>query len=188
MTLGQLNVHATVLLQGALLVVLGSYLARFRWQLPWLGALLLYFAVREVQSIRFLLHARGHGSAAGLTDAVMFGATAMLLVALILTSGRMLAGLRAMQDAAAYREEECRRALRDYEQLVRHRLFNPLTVIAGAAQTVRADVVDDVTRDQLLEAIVTATEQMREATLEPVAVSSEEHSLRAQPRPLVRHA
>lgn len=82
------------------------------------------------------------------------------------------------------------RALSDYEQIVRHRVMNPLMVIEGAAHTLRAGIVTDhETCEQLLTAIVESSQRLKHVTLEPEVQRVEEAKLRAaihpsRPRPL----
>lgn len=53
----------------------------------------------------------------------------------------------------------------DSERL-RHRFFNPLTVVRGSAQTLLARELDDAQRDELLHAIVAASSQIERVVLE----------------------
>jgi signal transduction histidine kinase len=86
-------------------------------------------------------------------------------------------------DLAAYRAEEYERARLDYHQIVRHRMMNPLTVIEGAAQTLKSGASDSPEiRDQLCEVITNMTRELHEMTLEPERRDVLERGLQAVPR------
>lgn len=86
---------------------------------------------------------------------------------------------------AASRAAEYERALADYHSLMRHRIGNPLTVIVGAAMTLR-DVtgLDETTREQMLAMIIESARHLQAVTLEASPVTPEEIGL--QPRPETR--
>lgn len=87
--------------------------------------------------------------------------------------------LRSREHALEYA-----RARRDYEQLMRHRIANPLTVVEGGVQTLVAlgDRLDTPTRGALLAAIADAAARLREVSIDPAQRSAEEHELHASPR------
>ena len=78
---------------------------------------------------------------------------------------------------------EYRRALRDYTQLVRHRLANPLTAITAGVQTLlHLDTeLDPATRQQILEAMAETAHRLENAILHPEIHSSEERDLSPVP-------
>ncbi len=108
---------------------------------------------------------------------------AFTLIVVLFTIEGMLRGVAAREDAAHYRAEEYARARRHYTQVVRHRIFNPLAVIRGSAQTLRdrPEIVDP-TRGQLLEAIVDASDEIETISLEPERRDDNERGLDAFPR------
>lgn len=57
-------------------------------------------------------------------------------------------------------------------QFVRHLLFNPLSVVRGAAQTLLARELDPALRAQLLEAIVTSSADIERVLLDLLDPSS----------------
>ncbi len=168
----------------AMVIALTRFLPRFWREMPWLVALTAYFALRTAK--RFV-GAANHHEAIGL-DLYLDLILLPVLVLIIVASNRMIAGFQAARDEAEYRRDEYERARRDYEQLVRHRLFNPLTVVRGAAMTLKAGVPDDQVRDSLLDAICDAADAIQNTTLEPERRSGEEHTLDAVPGPLRRQA
>lgn len=89
----------------------------------------------------------------------------------------------ARVDEADLRESEYRRARADYEQIVRHRLMNPLTTIRGSAQTLQLAGVAEDARKQLLDAIVEASEQLERVTLDPEQLDTVETSSDLDPTP-----
>jgi signal transduction histidine kinase len=82
-------------------------------------------------------------------------------------------------DEARYRAREYDRARRDYTQVVRHRIANPLTVIQGAAQTLDAAELDEATRHALRVSIIAAAQQLEAISLEPTRGGVEERDLDA---------
>lgn len=107
---------------------------------------------------------------------------AATLVAIMLTIEPIARGIAAREDAARYRATEYERARRHYEQVVRHRLFNPLTVIRGAALTLRDEqLTDPAVRAQLLDAIVDASDEVERVSLAPERRDELERDLDAIP-------
>jgi signal transduction histidine kinase len=82
-------------------------------------------------------------------------------------------------DEARYRAREYDRARRDYTQVVRHRIANPLTVIQGAAQTLDAAELDEATRHALRVSIIAAAQELEAISLEPTRGGVEERDLDA---------
>lgn len=69
-------------------------------------------------------------------------------------------------------------------QLVRHLLFNPLSVVRGSAQTLLARELDPAVRSQLLEAIVASSVDIERVLLDLLGPSSTTGGW--QPAPLYR--
>ena len=140
-----------------------------------------YFTLRSLS--RFsdaLLH---DGAEHATTDIMLDVLLAITLVLVITTLEPIARGIAAREDAARYRAEEYDRARRHYEQVVRHRLFNPLTVIRGAAVTLRDDrIADEDVRARLLEAIVEASDEIEDVSLVPDRRDELERDLDAIPR------
>lgn len=114
-------------------------------------------------------------------------ATTVAILAYLVLAGRPLVRTAARTvRRAGRRADEYERARRDYTQVVIHRLFNPLTVIRGAAQTLQARELDEATRMRLLEAIVSASREIERVTLEPGRRRPEEVEL--QPLPAAAEA
>lgn len=89
--------------------------------------------------------------------------------------------------AAAFEQESWERARRDYVQLVRHRLANPLTIIRAAADTLGSDYADDrASRRQLAQLVEDACRRIEELDTSPVSRSVEERTLAAVPPKLGR--
>lgn len=90
------------------------------------------------------------------------------------------------REIAASRAEaaEYDRARRDYEQLMRHRIANPLTVVSGGIETLRTygERLDAGTRALLLDDISEALARLDLVEVTPTPVSVEEHCLDAVPR------
>jgi signal transduction histidine kinase len=107
----------------------------------------------------------------------------MFLLVLIIIGGRSLADAAlATLELARYRVEEYTRARRHYAQLVRHRIANPLTVIAGAAQTLAAGADKDPSlRRQLVQVIVDSANTLKNISLDPEQLGPEEQELHPTP-------
>lgn len=75
-------------------------------------------------------------------------------------------------------EHEYRRALRDYTQLMRHRLANPLTTIVSGIATLREmPDMDPSTRAELLEMMAGHAAELERVALYPVVMRTEESDL-----------
>lgn len=88
---------------------------------------------------------------------------------------------RAVDDAR-WQRAEYQESLRDYEQLVRHRIANPVTAICGLVQTM-LDMpdMDGSTRHSVLRAMHDACHALRGLSFDPRGISSEEQELHARP-------
>jgi hypothetical protein len=75
-------------------------------------------------------------------------------------------------------QDEYRRALRDYTQLMRHRLANPLTTIISGIATLRElPDMEPHTREALLAMMAEHAAQLEQVALYPVAQRPEEEGL-----------
>ncbi len=140
-----------------------------------------YFTLRSLSRIADAVGQRGHSQMA--TEVLLDLLLAVALLLVMLTFEPIARGIAAREDAARYRAAEYERARRHYEQVVRHRLFNPLTVIRGAAVTLRDErVADEQVRERLLQAIVDASDEIEDVSLVPERRDELERGLDAIPR------
>jgi signal transduction histidine kinase len=165
------------LLQLMLAAVVLRHLRGFGRAFPWLGALMVFFALRGTQRVY-----------AAFTDGneQVFGVVGDLLLLVVLTLlvvglERTVRGLRYSADVAAARAEEYERALRDYRRLARHRLANPLAVVRGGAATLRELELDEAQRAEIVRAIEEAALELEQITLQPEPERPEERGLRPRP-------
>jgi signal transduction histidine kinase len=105
----------------------------------------------------------------------------VVLLGLLFFVQRLVRGALQTVDEAKVRAVEYERARRDYARLVRHRIANPLMTIGGAARTLRARRGDEAKRDQLLESIIEASENLEQLSLEPRPNGAEELELEPVP-------
>lgn len=92
----------------------------------------------------------------------------ILLVYILASVSKLVAAVLATYDESQYRAIEYQRARKHYEQVVRHRMFNPLAVIKGSAQTLEAGTVTDAAiHQQLCQAIIDMAHEIEYVTLEP---------------------
>ncbi len=140
-------------------------------------------AVMAVQRAGLPLLPRWHGwMVIGTTLNLV--AAALLAVVFVHAVRRSRVALLIVEQAR-HNAREYERARRDYEQLVRHRIGNPLAVVQGIAVT-----LDDhpdlpaATRAALVTSLVHAAEELVDVSLEPEQRSPEEHELHAVPTPL----
>ena len=154
-------------------------LLRFGRGYPWLAALGAYFAVRG--AVR--LYSGFAGAESEIVDVATDGIVLLVLVLLALGMGRTVGALSAAEREASWYRDEYERALADLRTLVRHRVANPLSVIHGGVQTLRArDDLDPATRRRMLDEIERAAAQLGEIATTPDAVTPEERALEARPR------
>jgi signal transduction histidine kinase len=170
----------------AILVV--AELRRLRMGTPRLALLLAaFFAAEFVNRMDDPDPLLGHSALLDVsTDVLIVG----ILVPLILGARRIARGILASMSEARYRAADYERAKREYTQLVRHRIMNPLAVIRGAALTLEAGTVqDEQVREQLARAIVEASHRLEHISLEPERHGPEESELTPAPvKRALRHA
>ena len=135
--------------------------------------LVVFFAARAVERLTEPEAPWGYNEAIDLfVDVVLI----VLLLAVVINVRRFV--------LATTSADEYTRARRHYEQVVRHRMMNPLTAIRGGAQTLLADEqLDRDVRQRLLTTILEASETLEEISLRPERRGSEEHELDALPWP-----
>ncbi len=85
---------------------------------------------------------------------------------------------RPAREAAA----EYRRALLDYNQLVRHRIANPLTAVTGGVRTLLERELDRPTQLLLLSAMLEKAQELERVALHPEVIRAEEATLTPVPR------
>lgn len=119
-----------------------------------------------------------------LANATALDLLALFVLVFVVVQARGIARTAAATlDLARFRAQEYDRARRDYTQVVRHRMMNPLTVIDGAARTLQAgESLDAATRDSLLQAIRESAQVLKDTTLEPERRDELERELQAVPR------
>ena len=115
---------------------------------------------------------------AGVLDVAVAG----VLVILAFDARKLVRAAVRTVDEDDFRRREYERARRDYGRLVRHRVFNPLATVRGAAETLKARWWDDETRDMLLDSIIDAARRLERVTADPVVRSPEERGLDPAPR------
>jgi signal transduction histidine kinase len=155
-------------------------LGRFGRAFPWLGLLMVYFGLRGAERLYFAVTNHESETASLVSDGVL------VVVLVLLAAGlrRTVRGLRLAVDEAKLRAQEYERALRDYQQLVRHRLANPLMQVRGSALTLRARrrELAPEEQEQLLEVLDEAAERLEQISLDPGELAAEEHGLEPTPR------
>jgi signal transduction histidine kinase len=89
-----------------------------------------------------------------------------------------------LQDTGSAREAaaEYHRALLDYNQLVRHRIANPLTAISGGIRTLLDRDLDQGTQRELLASMFDEAQRLERVALDPTVIGAEEEVLRPAPR------
>lgn len=103
------------------------------------------------------------------------------LVLLVLRARVIVMAMIAARRRADQGHLEYTRALRDYERLMAHRIANPLSVISGAAETLRIVEPSSQEHEQLLDLIVEATKRLECASTRPAPESVEELVLHPAP-------
>jgi signal transduction histidine kinase len=147
--------------------------------LAWLVA--SYFLIEALVSLnRTFIHVDAAGT---LSRVVLLELIGTVVAVLILVRASHIADVIAViVDEARYRAFEYERARRDYTQIVRHRIANPLTIIKGATQTLDGRALDEATRHELRTAIIEAAERLEAISLEPIRRGREEYELDPVPR------
>ncbi len=145
------------------------------------AALLVFFSLRAAGR---LVDAPQLPPAPNSTLSQVIDALSILAAIYLLTQTRRLVNaFRYEQDHARLRADEYARARHHYTQVVRHRMFNPLTVITGTLQTLRdGPQLDATTRAQLCDAALAAAHELEEVSLEPERRDTLERGLDAIPR------
>jgi hypothetical protein len=69
------------------------------------------------------------------------------------------------------------RALRDYTQLLRHRIANPLTAISAGLSTLRDVEMSDETRAMIFDSVIEQARKLETVALQPMTISPEEAEL-----------
>lgn len=115
--------------------------------------------------------------------ATMLDLISLVVLAYIFFNAKRIANvIISVSDQARYRKLEYERARREYTQVVRHRIMNPVTVILGATETLRAGALDDKElTERLLLAIDEAAQVIRDETLTPERRDELERDLDALP-------
>jgi signal transduction histidine kinase len=139
-----------------------------------------YFVTESLVSLSRATDVRAPGDSVSWVLAFELVGTATA-IAILMFASRIVGASLTLLEGARQRAAEYERARHDYEQVVRHRINNPLTVIKGAAQTLEAEIVDDATRHQLRLAIIDAARVLEEISLAPERRGGEEHELDAIP-------
>jgi signal transduction histidine kinase len=135
--------------------------------------LVLFFVARAVERLTEPEAPWGYSDA---LDLVIDVALIILLVALVINARQFVLASRSA--------DEYTRAMHHYEQVVRHRMMNPLTAIRGGAQTLLADErLERDVQQSVLTTILEASKTLEEISLRPERRGSEEHELDALPWP-----
>jgi len=171
---------ALVVLNAAMVAVLLRLSIKLRWHLPWLPLLAAFFALRAGRRMSAALSENYLTGGRG--DLAIDATLALVLIPMVIGAERMARSLEAVRDEAEFRAQEYERARRHYTQVVRHRVLNPVTIICGGAETIKAGIVDEPTRDQLCDAIVASAREIQQVSLEPERRGDEEYELDAIPR------
>jgi signal transduction histidine kinase len=95
---------------------------------------------------------------------------------------RALHEARRLQEAAKRERDGYRRAIYHYQQLMRHRIANPLHVIQGmAASLLELESVASPTAREMLHAIVSESRRLEEISCSPRAQDPIEAVLTSEP-------
>lgn len=139
------------------------------------------YALMSVQRAGFPLLPRWEGWMVIGTSMSLVAASLLALV-FVQAARRSRVALLVVEEAQ-HNAREYERARRDYEQLVRHRIANPLAVVQGVALTLQdhPELPAD-TRRSLITSLVAASEELVDVSLEPAQRSVEERELHAIPR------
>lgn len=180
MTPSEILSLVVALLDIGLALALLPQLGRFGRAFPWLAVLMVYFGLRGAERLFFAFTNHESETANLVSDAVLV----VVLVLLAVGLRRTVTGLGMAVDEARLRAQEYERALRDYRQLVRHRLANPLMQVRGSVLTLRARYrqLPPEAQERLLTVLDEATERLERVALDPEELGAEEHGLSPTPR------
>ncbi|MGD0167246.1 MAG: histidine kinase dimerization/phospho-acceptor domain-containing protein [Gaiellaceae bacterium] len=167
-------------IQIAIAIVVVFELVRLRRGFPPVAILLVAFFVLDgIVALNRPDRLLGYSSN---LDAVLTVIDTVVLIGLLVYVRRLVRGALQTVSEAELRAREYERAGRDYASLLRHRIANPLMTIEGAARTLRARRGDEEKRDQLLESIIEASQNLERISLEPRLRSAEEIELEPVPQ------
>lgn len=146
-----------------------------------LVTLVLFFVARTAERVTEPEFPGAYSQAVDLAvDLLLIG----LLLVLIVYARKPFRALLSEVERARKEKAEYARARRAYEQIVRHRMMNPLMVIRGAAETLAAGAAETpAQRDALLQAIIESTGVIENVALSPERRGPEERELNALPQP-----
>jgi signal transduction histidine kinase len=166
-------------LEIGLAVIVLRHLGRFGRAFPWLAALMAFFFLRAAD--RFYVALADNEP---LVFSVLIDGLAVVLLSLLLYGiQKMVRGLQAVEDEAAFRETEYERALADYRRLMRHRVANPLAAVRGGIQSLRElRNLGGEEQQALLDEVYEATRRLENVALDPKPLSREEEPLEGRPR------
>ena len=154
-------------------------LGRNRPKLLW--GLCAFFAIDAVIPItrsELLWHRTEHFGIATTLDIAVLA----ILVIVIANARKLTHAAMATVSLARFRADEYDRARHDYTQVVRHRVMNPVTVILGAAETLRCGAIkNDELAQSLLAAIIESAQVIQDEALVPERRDHLERDLDAMP-------
>lgn len=166
----------------AVLAIRGSRRARsWRPIAGWaFAAFVTTSAITSIQraGIPWLPHWHGWLAIGTALDAI----TALMLAAVFVQAARQHRVVLLVVERAQRSAEEYERAHRDYEQLLRHRIGNPLTVVQGVAHTLanHPDLSEEV-RTELLVSLLDSADALATVSLDPACRRPEEQDLQPLP-------
>lgn len=169
------------ILNFVMLVAIAAMVTRFHaWRFPIAWGLVAFFSIRVLSRLN---DSPDVGFHADDTLEVALDLLSVAVLAYLLSQvGRTARLLVVLHDEARYRAEEYERARRHYVQVVRHRMFNPLTVIQGVAQTIRSGAVKaPVVVEGLCDSLIAMADELEQLTLEPERRDDLERELDAVP-------
>ena len=133
---------------------------------PVIWGFLAFFLVRAVSGLNEQAGVPPYENAQ--LELVLDVASVAILIYLLANVGKLTRALLATLREADFRAAEYNRAFRDYTQIVRHRVMNPLTVVQGSAQTLKTGAVSDPeVHTELCDVIIQMAEEIKHTTLEP---------------------
>lgn len=170
---------AIALLNVVMMLALLRVALTFGRRMPWLVLIAVYFGARAFRRVAVMAGETIPADYETWVDLLLLP----LLLTLLLGWRAMAHSLTSVHDEAKVRSEEYERALRDYAQLMRHRIANPLAVVCGGVNTLRDHPeMDAELRARLLNDIAEAGARLEKVALEPDPMSEEERSLMARPQ------